>query len=218
MKPALWRALLTHTVPELKWCLWSVGCTFLLMREPQGCNHLCPCSAMWAACYRSVNICMLVSSIAKIWCSVLFVLTLSATGCKNAVRCASAVEVPAGSGWSKQGYKLNTNRLFSTSRIFLLEVGYRFPTILSDISSDRCVTSWKPLCYWAWPSLLLSAHKPIIGNISFLWAASVSPGKNNEKIFPSFFSCIENIVCKFKINCSQCLMCFVGSQTCKWCL
>ena len=49
------------------------------MREPQGCNRLCPCSAMWTTCYRSVNICMLVSLVAKIWCGVLFILILLAT-------------------------------------------------------------------------------------------------------------------------------------------
>lgn len=79
MKPALWKALLTHTVPELKRCLWSVGHAFLLRREPQGRNRLCLCSAMWAACYRAVNVGMPMSLIAKIWWSVLLILTLLAT-------------------------------------------------------------------------------------------------------------------------------------------
>lgn len=71
-----------YPVPELKWCLRWVGHAFLLMREPQGCNHLGPCSTTWIACYRSVNIWMLVFLIAKICCSVLFILMLLATNAR----------------------------------------------------------------------------------------------------------------------------------------
>lgn len=70
-----------YTVPELKWCLWSVAHAFFLMREPQGCNHLGPCSTMWTACCRSVNIWMLVLT-AKTRCSVLFILMPLATNAR----------------------------------------------------------------------------------------------------------------------------------------
>lgn len=92
-------------------------------------------------------------------------------------------EVPAGSGGSKQGYKFNTNRHFSASRTFLLEVG---ATILSDISRNRCVTSWKLLCL---TSLLLLPTNPSLAIFHFSEHI-----KYHKKIFPFFFSFIDNIL------------------------
>lgn len=77
MKPVLCRTSLTHMVPEFKWSLISWR-HFFLMRESQAFDHLCLCSAMWAACWRSANIYILVSLTAKTGCNILFIFTLLA--------------------------------------------------------------------------------------------------------------------------------------------
>lgn len=153
MKPVLCRTLLAHMVPEIKWSLISwwhffpderISRFWSLMSMLNHVGSMLQISKYFTfLCHWQLKLSVMICSFSHTWLLM-----------QESRQWGWVAEVPAGFGGSKQGYKFDTKIHFSASRTFLLEVS---PAVLSDISSNRCVTSWKLLCQWAWP-LSASAH------------------------------------------------------------